>query len=123
MGETVFVDRGSRRVAPGVAQVCRAVVRLGQALPPENRITEDEHRRHQLTSSSVHTRKLSSLFGQKAVLMATSAASRPRATRMRPILGTLLRGSNVCHWPPRKASNHPAKSMGAYGGGTPMSLR
>lgn len=51
--------------------------------------------------SSVQTLKLSRVFGPKVVAMATSVASRPRATSTRPILGTLLRGSNVCQAPPR----------------------
>ena len=62
--------------------------------------------------SSVQTRKLFSVFGPNVVVIATSVASRPRAIRMRPILGTLLRGSNMCHRPWIHASNHAAKSPG-----------
>src|ERR1019366_1721124 len=62
-------------------------------------------------TSSVHTRKLSRVLGPNVVVMATSAASRPRAINTRPIRGTLFRGSNMYHWPPRYASNHPAKSI------------
>lgn len=52
-------------------------------------------------TSSVQTRKPSSLFGPKVVTMATSAASRPRAISTRPMRGVLLRGSNVYQRPPR----------------------
>ena len=37
------------------------------------------------------------VLGPNVVVMATSAASRPRAISTRPMRGTLLRGSNVCH--------------------------
>src|SRR3954470_11955793 len=60
--------------------------------------------------SSVQTLKLSSVLGPKVVAIATSHASRPRAIRIRPTRGTLLRGSNVCQRPPIQASNHAAKS-------------
>jgi hypothetical protein len=46
-------------------------------------------------TSSVHTRKLSSVLGPKVVLIATSDASRPRAISTRPIRGVLLRASKV----------------------------
>ena len=36
-----------------------------------------------------------------SVLIATSAASRPRAMRMRPMRGWLLRASKVYQWPAR----------------------
>ena len=62
--------------------------------------------------SSVQTRKLSSVLGPNVVAIATSDASRPRAIRMRPMRGTLLRGSNMCQRPPIQASNHAAKSPG-----------
>ena len=52
------------------------------------------------TTSSVHTVKLLSVFGPKVVLIATSAASRPRAINTRPMRGTLLRASKVYHLPP-----------------------
>jgi hypothetical protein len=42
-----------------------------------------------------------------------SAASRPRAIRMRPMRGQLCRASKVNHRPPKKASNQALKSMGA----------
>ena len=74
-------------------------------------------------TSSVHTRKLSSVLNPKEVLIAASAASRPRAINTRPIRGILCRASNVCQDPPRYASNHPEKSMGAGEGGTPISPR
>jgi ATP-dependent Clp protease ATP-binding subunit ClpB len=51
--------------------------------------------------SSVITSKRASSAVPKAVEIAASVASRPRAIRMRPIRGTLLRGSNMCHLPPR----------------------
>ncbi len=53
------------------------------------------------TTSSVQTLKLVRVFAPKVVAIATSHASRPRASSTRPILGTLLRASNVCHRPPR----------------------
>lgn len=74
-------------------------------------------------TSSVHTLKLSRVFMPNAVLIATSAASRPRAIRTRPMRGWLLRASNVYHLPSRKASNQPAKSIGSGAAGTPMSPR
>jgi len=52
-------------------------------------------------TSSVQTLKLTSVFGPKVWVIGTSAASRPCAIRIRPILGTLLRGSKVCQRPPR----------------------
>src|SRR3984893_15745876 len=73
--------------------------------------------------SSVQTRKLERVLGPNVVVIATSAASRPRASNTLPIRGTLLRASNVYHCPPRKASNHAAKSPGGKGGGVPMSPR
>ena len=54
-----------------------------------------------LATSSVHTRKISRVFGPNVVASATSVASRPRAMSTRPMRGTLFRGSNVCHAPPR----------------------
>src|SRR5262249_49542232 len=67
--------------------------------------------RHQATSS-VQTLKLTSVFGPNVWVIGTSDASRPWAINIRPIRGTLLRGSNVCQRPPTKASNQPAKSPG-----------
>ena len=45
--------------------------------------------------SSVQTLKLTRVLGPKVLLIGTSAASRPRAIRMRPIRGALLRGSKA----------------------------
>src|ERR1700757_200111 len=67
--------------------------------------------RHQATSS-VQTLKLTSVFGPNVWVIGTSDASRPWAINIRPIRGTLLRGSKVCQRPPTKASNQPAKSPG-----------
>ena len=50
------------------------------------------------TISSVHTGKFRRVLGPKVVVIATSAASRPRAIRTRPMRGMLLRGSKVCQW-------------------------
>src|ERR1700744_4518851 len=50
--------------------------------------------------SSVHTLKLTSVFGPKVWVIGTSDASRLWAMRVRPIRGTLLVGSNVCQRPP-----------------------
>ena len=47
------------------------------------------------------TEKPLSVFGPKVVLIATSAASRPRAISTRPMRGMLLRASKVCQRPPR----------------------
>ena len=52
-------------------------------------------------SCSACTENCTRVFGPKVVLIATSAASRPRAINTRPMRGTLLRGSNVCQAPPR----------------------
>ena len=52
-------------------------------------------------TSSVKTLKLASVLGPNVLLIGTSTASRPRAIRMRPIRGMLLRGSKVCQAPPR----------------------
>src|SRR5436190_1027382 len=48
-------------------------------------------------TSSVHTEKLLSVFGPKVVVIATSAASRPRAISTRPMRGMLLRASKMYH--------------------------
>src|SRR5580765_7498361 len=71
--------------------------------------------------SSTHTLKPTSVLGPNALLMATSVASRPRAIRIRPMRGTLFRGSKVCQCPSTYASNHAAKSITLYGGGVPAS--
>jgi hypothetical protein len=73
--------------------------------------------------SSVHTRNPSSVLGPNVVVIATSAASRPRAIKTLPMRGTLFRGSKVCQRPPTKASNQAAKSPGGYGGDVPTSPR
>src|SRR5579883_2962866 len=73
--------------------------------------------------SSVQTLKLVRVFGPKVCVIGTSQASRPCPIRMRPIRGTLLRGSKVCQRPPMKASSQPAKSPTAQGWGVPISLR
>ena len=52
-------------------------------------------------TSSVIKLKPASMHGPNEVTMATSVASRPRAIRMRPILGLLCRASNVYQQPPR----------------------
>src|SRR4029453_2327724 len=46
-------------------------------------------------TSSVHTRKDWSIEVPKDVLIATSAASRPRAMRLRPMRGAVWRASKV----------------------------
>ena len=56
------------------------------------------------------------------VIIGMSAASRPRAIRIRPICGYCVSGRNVNQRPPR-ASNQALKSIGAGSGGTPMSPR
>jgi len=55
----------------------------------------------QAVTSSVQTRNVSSVLGPNVVQIATSAASRPRAMRTRPMRGTWLRGSNVYQVDPR----------------------
>ena len=52
-------------------------------------------------TSSVQTLKLFRVLGPKVLLMATSAASRPRAINTRPMRGVLLRASKVYQWPSR----------------------
>ena len=51
-------------------------------------------------TSSVQTLNTSRVLGPNAVLMATSAASRPRAINILPMRRWLLRGSKVCQAPP-----------------------
>src|SRR6186713_1425537 len=58
------------------------------------------HVRQEMTSS-VHTRKLFNVHSPKVAEIATSAASRPRASNTRPMRGVLCRASNVYHCPPR----------------------
>ena len=65
-------------------------------------------------TSSVHTVKLSSVFGPKVCVIGTSAASRPIAISTRPMRGILLRASKVYQRPPRYASNQPAKSPSSH---------
>jgi hypothetical protein len=55
--------------------------------------------------SSAQTRKPDKVPGPKMCVRGTSAASRPCAMRTRPIRGALLRGSKVCHRPPRCRSH------------------
>jgi len=45
----------------------------------------------QASASSTHTRNPASVFGPKLCVSGTSAASRPRAIRIRPTRGALLR--------------------------------
>src|ERR1700680_3465421 len=54
----------------------------------------------------LRTLKPASVHGPKDVTMATSVASRPRAIRMRPILGLLCRASNGYQRAPREGSKH-----------------
>jgi hypothetical protein len=56
---------------------------------------------HPSLTSSVRTLKLFRVLGPKVLLMATSAASRPRAINTRPMRGILLRASKVYQWPSR----------------------
>ena len=74
-------------------------------------------------TSSVQTRKLLSVFGPKVMLMATSAASRPRRSATRPMRrASSARIEDVPLSP--HVRFHPAeKSMGAGLTGTPMSPR
>jgi hypothetical protein len=52
------------------------------------------------TTSSVHTLKLTRVFGPKVWVIGTSEASRPCPISTRPIRGTLFLGSKVCQRPP-----------------------
>src|ERR1700730_40324 len=63
-------------------------------------------------TSFVNTLKLTNSAMPKEVVMATSAASRPVAIKMRPTRGLLWRASNVHHLPSKYTSNHALKSMG-----------
>jgi hypothetical protein len=54
------------------------------------------------TTSSVITVKLLSVLGPKVVLIATSAASRPRTISTRPMRLMLLRTSKKVYHPPRR---------------------
>lgn len=56
---------------------------------------------HPSLTSSVRTLKLFRVLGPKVLLMATSAASRPRAINTRPMRGVLLRASKMYQWPSR----------------------
>src|SRR4051794_12532443 len=62
-------------------------------------------------TSLVQTLNDSSRLTPKVVVRATSAASRPRAMRTRPMRGTLFRASNVYHCPPKNTSNQALKSI------------
>jgi hypothetical protein len=56
---------------------------------------------HARLDSSARTVKLLSVLGPKVLLIATSAASRPRAISTRPTRGRLFLASNVYQWPSR----------------------
>ena len=58
-------------------------------------------KRHYVGTSSVCTLKSTRVHGPKVVAIATSVASRPRATRIRPMRGVLLRASKLYHRPSR----------------------
>src|SRR3954467_14057394 len=51
------------------------------------------------TAGSVTALKPTRVFGPNVKVRGTSAASRPRAIKIRPMRGSLLRGSKVCHRP------------------------
>ena len=70
--------------------------------------------------SSVQTVNWRSSATPKAVVNATSVASRPQAMSTRPIRRALCRASRVHHLPPRYTSNQALKSPGGAGG-TPIS--
>ncbi len=101
----LFRRRSRRRRRRGLA--ARLSGRAGARREDEGRRSgppspsDDGHAAPVPPISSVTTVKLSSLAGPKVQLIATSAASRPRAMSTRPIRGSLLRGSKVCHVPPR----------------------
>ena len=59
-----------------------------------------------------HDFELGELGAPNAVDIATSAASRPRPIRMRPMRGWLWRASIVYQRPSRKTSNQALKSIG-----------
>ena len=63
------------------------------------------------------------VLGPNVLLIATSAASRPRAISTRPIRGVLWRASKVYQSPSSHTSNQAEKSIGASTGGIPMSPR
>ena len=63
------------------------------------------------------------LVGAERTAVRDVGGARPRAMSTLLMRGVLLRGSNVYQWPSRNASNQAAKSIGLYGGGTPMSPR
>jgi putative flippase GtrA len=61
---------------------------------------------------SVKVRKPSSVVRSNIVILATFAASHPRARKNLPMRGTLFVSSNVYQWPPPNASNQAPKSQG-----------
>ena len=73
-------------------------------------------------TSYVQTRNDFRTWGPNELMSGISAASRPRATTIRPIRGMLLRGSKVHHHPSRNTSIQALKSIGSTTG-TPMSPR
>jgi putative flippase GtrA len=63
-----------------------------------------------LVIASVQAPERSNEVGSNIIVMATFAASRPRASKTLQIRGASFLGSNVYQWPPKNASNHAAKS-------------
>ncbi len=66
-------------------------------------------------ASHVQTSNCVRVLGPKVWVSGTSAASRPRAIRIRPMRLELLRGSNTHQRPSRKTSIQAAKSSGRVG--------
>jgi hypothetical protein len=85
---------------------------FGLYKPREAIIGSPEERASSFASRAVTTNDLRDVC-PNVVLIATSAASRPLAIRIRPIRGMLCRASNVCQRPPTNASNQALKSIGA----------
>ena len=65
------------------------------------------------SNSSVTTLNRANRAGPNVVEIATSAASLPRATTIRPIRGRLCLASKTYQRPPKKTSNQALKSIGA----------
>jgi len=92
-------------ISPGCAQFPRSPVRAIRnpcstgPSPPSTLPTR--HSTPRSCTWSVRTLKLTSVLGPKALLMGTSAASRPHAINTLPMRGILLRASNVYHRPSR----------------------
>jgi hypothetical protein len=108
-----LIDVHGREAATVARENARAAALAGQPTPSE-KLDPGARDRSEAASgqsadysdlagviSSVTTVKLLSVFGPKVVLIATSAASRPRAISTRPMRGMLWRASNVYHRPPR----------------------